>query len=174
MKRQFWMFLMIFVSAIVLCSLLGCGKNEPKSASVHNHGFTVKKTLVSGNVVQVIELDNGVLVFWNSTNVDLVFGRTNGGGITVIIDPEHTNVFGTMLTVADSNGAPGEFVFDMNADGIPENRRFPENPTPELFYKGAWYPRESKAGDKSAIRVDGKLIFLRHDGTYWRESPSDP
>ena len=161
-------------AALVLCFQSGCGKDAQNTNPLSDPSFTVKYMLVSGIKEKVIELNNGLIVRWNATNIDILFGKTNGGILTAIIDPTNSQARMIMRTITDLDGTPSQFVFDTNADGIPEKRSFYSRPVPEYFYKGAWYPKDTNANGAIGIRVNGKLTLLRHDGVYWNEVSPEP
>ena len=173
MRKTVETYLKILGSIILVYVQAGCGRNEQASAPISNQGYLATNTLINGVEEEVIILNNGVLIRWNGSNVDLLFGRLDGTILTALIDPASSRLNTVVLTRGNTNRVPYENIFDKNADGIPEKRTFAGDRSVDYFYKGAWYPKDAASGKTDAIRVDGKSVVLRYDGTNWTEAPHE-
>jgi uncharacterized protein YneR len=142
----------------------GCGQ---KSTVTKLSPFSVTNKEVNGELMQVLEMTNGISFYFTESNVVVWFCK--GSDTVIKYDPETLKPLTILLEIPPSGDRPGQSIFDLNADGIPDIMEVKETPkTRKIFYRGEWYTR-NKEGTNIFITVNGKQQRVYFDGQRWVE-----
>ena len=147
--------------------IAGCGQQS--TTVVKLPSFSVTNTVVAGKLSQVLQITNGLSLYFTQTNIVVWFRKDSK--IMVEFNPETLKPLSILLGTSPSGDQPGQLIFDSNADGIPDAARIKDaSGTQQLFYRGEWYTREAEnGGTQSSIIIDGKKQRVHFDGRRWVE-----
>ena len=110
----------------------------------------------------IIAFDDGRFYWTIETNI-LSLNVGPEQSFTLYLDKGTRRVERTLLEFGDADSGK-TFITDMNADGIPEQRRV--GTQTEIFLGGDFYPSK-KHGDHYTISKDGGEVEVAFDGKRW-------
>jgi len=125
--------------------------------------YSVRQEVRDGVEHWIYQAPNGVTVMTTKDHVSVVLAIDRG--LSFHVDPTNGLPSGLLLETLGSDGSAGQWVRDVDFDGIPDSRRL-KGGGRELFYRGRWYPYKP-LGNSVAIDLDGVVAGLRFDGSAW-------
>jgi hypothetical protein len=128
--------------------------------------FSVKEKFAGGELRQVIQVTNGMSLYFTKSNVVVWF--CEGNDTVLSFDSDTLVPSSILLEKAALGDQPGQSILDINADGIPDIREIKSKSLKQIFYRGDWYTRE-KEGTQTIITVDGNKRRVHFDGSRWVE-----
>lgn len=161
-------FRMVYLSSWLLLAVLFCFGCSRKSVSVTKLvPYIVTNRFVGGEFRQLIQITNGMDLYFTSSNI--VIGFCPGTTTVIPFDPETRRPSSIFWDFPATSNEPGQSVIDFNADGVPDFRRLEdEQKTRQIFLRGEWYTTE-KEGNHIAIDINGKKQKVHFDGRRWAE-----
>ncbi len=119
----------------------------------------------NGESEWVVQNTNGISVSIEQSKVTVYFALDSS--FTVRCDSKTRSITNVILEKPGGSGAPGEYIFDFNGDGTPDERRIKTADRNELFYRGKWYPFKPIGTNIVSIDVDGSPLRMAFDGAQW-------
>jgi hypothetical protein len=116
----------------------------------------------------MLHFTNGVSVAVEDDKLTLYFPPSDT--LTAWFDPETRRLLKTLLEVPATDTGPAQWVRDLNADGVPDLRKFKGGGT-EVFFDGRWYPSRPGGGTNTLILFRGRETRLYLDRGVWKEAP---
>jgi hypothetical protein len=126
--------------------------------------------LDDGSVQWMVKYTNGISAEFSHHTVSMNFEP--GSSLTASFDPQTKKLLKTFLERPATENGPGEYVRDLNADGIPDLRKSKGQSPAEVFYDGHWYPSKPGGGTNTLIMLQGQQVALYYDGSAWRQDPA--
>jgi hypothetical protein len=112
-------------------------------------------------------MTNGTSLYFTQSNVVIWF--CEGANTVFEIDPKTHKPLSILLETPPLGDQPGQEVFDINADGIPDTRKLMDGSnTRQVFCRGEWYTR-TKEGKNNFIIIDGNKQRVHFNGKHWVE-----
>ncbi len=128
----------------------------------HQGRFAIMTKRVSPEDNFIVAFDDGRFYWTIETNM-LSLNVGPEQSYTLYLDKAARRVERTLLEFGDANSGK-TYVTDMNADGIPEQRRV--GTQTEVFLGGDFYPSK-KQGESRVITKDGREFEVMFDGKRW-------
>lgn len=142
--------------------LWGCDSQAP--GIVRLPKFSVTRENVGSVGREILEVENGLSLYFTHTNVVVWFGKKSD--IVIAFDPTNLVPQNILFETPQIGEEPQRAVFDINADGVPDVRKSGDPPNTEVFFRGDWYPRKIEGTNVTVIfnERDTRLSF---DGRRW-------
>lgn len=162
---------LFFVAGMAIANVLmaGCSRQVAKGENLPP--FIVTNEVVDGQLRQVIEATNGLSLYFTKSYITVWFSK---GYDTVIgFDPKTLKPKKVLWDMPPSDNHPGQEIFDVNADGVPDIRKLKDaSKTRQIFYKGEWRTVKME-GSHTTITVDGKKLRVYFNGRHWLPEPTN-
>jgi hypothetical protein len=156
------------LTSVVSCMLfaVGCGERSgdpPQNTIIELPAFSIVNKVAGGEFRQVIQVTNGLVLYFTEEDVVVWFGGDSY--ISIGFDPDTLKPLKSVFRVPASDERPAASVLDINVDGDPDYRRVIGRELREIFYQGEWYP---VLEGTNTIMVMGEHHFpVRFDGRRW-------
>jgi hypothetical protein len=155
---------------VLAFALNACRPQESSRSDPSQFPFSATNIVLDdGSPALVLHGTNGLSVEMGERRVTMYFGLSNT--ITAWFDPDSRRLTKLLLETADSEHGRGQWVTDLNADGVPDMRRIKGQNGNELFFKGQWCRSEPAGGTNTLAIVEGKKVLLYYDRRGWTEVP---
>jgi hypothetical protein len=164
-----WRYFGISSLAVLILFITGCSRQT--STVKRLPSFFVTNEVVNGELRQVLEATNGLSLYFTESYITVWFCK---GSDTVIgFDPKTLKPQKILWEIPPSDNSPGQAIFDVNADGVPDIRKLKDvSETRQIFFKGEWYTREMD-GSHTVITIDGEKQRVYFDGQRWIEESTN-
>jgi len=159
------------LTAFVVLIFVNCSTNRKTNATCEGKLFSLTNAVMDGQSVQVVKSTFGLGILPRRTDLTIRFG-TNGS-LNVSFNQTTLKPESILLRTAGSGNEPGQWVWDINADGMPDLRQIVGQESKQLYYMGKWYYYQV-AGTNSIITFEGKAMTLFFNGTTWCENTNQP
>jgi len=168
-SQNWWRYSGINCLAVLVVFTIGCSRQAATVKQLPS--FIVTNDVVGGDLRQVLEVTNGLSLYFTESYITLWF--TNGSDTVIGFDPKTLKPQKILWEIPPSDSRPGQAIFDVNADGIPDIRELKDaSKTRQIFFKGEWYTRE-KDGSHTVISLDGEKQRVYFDGRRWIEESTN-
>ena len=147
--------------------VVDCGRPRQSASNANGELFSLTNSVMEGQPVQVVRSTFGLRIVPRRSNVFIGFG-TNDASINVFFDQVTLKPRLILTETPNSSNRPGQWVFDYNADAIPDVRQIKGEEDRQLYYLGDWYYYQA-TGTNSIITYGGKKIEVSFDGSSWRK-----
>lgn len=155
---------------VVICAVLS-GCNPPHRVAHFDASvlpFSITNLVTdNGSSSWIVQETNGLSFVMGQSNITIYFQIDNT--LTIWFDPKTKRAIKILLETPSSDGKPGQWVTDFNADGEPDMRRIKGISGNQVFYQGQWYSSEPGNGTNLFVSIAGKKIALFWDGREWSE-----
>lgn len=154
------------IGILVILFFVGCATNKPEVAQPVATGelFSLDEVVSDGQKFQVLQSESGLAVLPRRSDVSIQFGAN--AFMHVFFNEATLKPERIVLEPMQRANQPGESVYDLNADGMPDTREIEGRKQAQLYYKGGWYDYEEKKGHY-LISYQGKPLELVFESEGW-------
>lgn len=158
--------LAIWTRVVILLALtqisVGCDSRNPEGQSSKlPFTFTNLVTDAAKPPSWVVMFTNSLSWTVEEKRMSMNFGLQ--GGVTIDLDPNAESVRKIVVELPASKDEPGQWIADVNGDGVPDTRKLKGSEGLQVFYRGDWLASEME-GTNRFVRLGGqksKVIFLQ-------------
>jgi hypothetical protein len=159
----------VFMGMILITTLIAC-RQQSKNAS-KSDSFYLTNAFMDGKKVQILKCPSGIGILPTKTNVTIRFG--DRAWLSVTYNKDTLKPQAIVLETEGSKNTPGQTVYDVNADGIPDMRELEGESRRQLLFHGSWYYYEV-AGTNNIIMYESTNIPVYFNGSAWQQSNVQP
>ena len=145
--------------------LAGCRPLNEKQSTRDLSLVVTNVNYPGGESAWVIQNTNGISVSMQNNKVVVYFAIDSS--MTLECDSRTRAITNLILEKPARSGDPGEYIFDFNGDGIPDERRIKTAKGNELFYRGKWYRYKPIGTNIALADVDGISLRMVFNGAQW-------
>lgn len=163
-RKLFWL-----AASFATGLLSGCSSKE----KLLNHPELVVSNVTYPNGMSALIMVNTNGVSATFENQKVIVHLSLNSSMTISFNGETRVITSVVLEKPSIGNEPGEYIFDFNGDGIPDQRHIKNTDYNDLFYDGKWYAYKPGAGKAALIDLNGKAVSVVFDGTRWKEHVND-